>query len=867
MLKKNGNVFKYAFCILSLIFTLIAIISCSGLFGDFLKNDSDTTNEITITITGTIHNPFENEGAVPSGYANLVSNDSVGRYALPNLPNDTTTTVTANATEEQTITLQDVGNSFSIGLKPGKVWTVNVTMEADGKEILTGSATFDLTTDAITTQDIYLKPLSSGSGTISLGFSGGGSNGVFNSVEVVSVTKNGEDKKSDWDGAVQVTTSGISMQENKTLAGGIYDVLFHFMKDSQVVYSTAQAINVFPNMTTDKWVTSLTDDDGKLCITQDLVNAFVNHDFYVDSVNGNDNNKGTSPYYPFKTISKAVTYIGDLSAKDNSDNTIQYKIHVKDGSQETLSTSMNIKANYDVTIECWKDSIGDKKGTATITWNSTQNGTILYIDGKLTIEGDKISGSSTSWSGLILDGNKDSEKPASGMGCRNNGILHLKGGMIRNCAYAPSYGTALSITGSGTVVIDGGIICYNRGRYGDTSMGSVYLSTDADVGLTLNDGMISNNLYEDGNNTPGIYISKGKFLMTGGEISNNIYTGTREGYGSGVRLPTSDSSDAIFDMRGGTIYGNVGVKGGAVYGYYGPSRKVKFYISGSAYIPEGDSEGNTGKGKNDVFVSNTNNFKVIISDDLTHSGTIATLTPQDYTSTNPLLTITEGSDVQLSDACSKFTVTTQNVNGTLTQWFINSEGYLKNNETINLGSGNANITYPSIPYILQGSGSNNDKQVDIGHNVQTTENQTYNITLDHVHREVQQDAAAFAVFNNNNTQLTVNVTLLGDNIMQGYNHGGIKLTSAAVGSSYNDSAVINLVFDTLSTGTFSFKSISSKDLQVERVTANISIANGCTFNGTINGTTYDNSDAFFLAAQNTTSGSNQNGCSFTITRQ
>lgn len=112
----------------------------------------------------------------------------------------------------------------------------------------------------------------------------------------------------------------------------------------------------------------------------------------------------------------------------------------------------------------------------------------------------------------------------------------------------------------------------------------------------------------------------------------------------------------------------------------------------------------------------------------------------------------------------------------------------------------------------------------------------------------------------NYTHLTVNITLLGKNSIEGYNHGGIKLSSESNGI-YNDNAVINLVFDTPSTGTFRFDSFDDKDIQVEHVTANFSIASGCTFSGTVGTQSYTNPDEFFAAAQNSTIGSE-----FTITR-
>ena len=209
---------------------------------------------------------MSDDGAIPSEYARFVEENSVnsnktdntnGRYALPKIPENSVTTLTAEAEGETTITKIVDGNSFSIRLKPGKEWTVSVSMKnAEGEVILSSvPATYDLSETAVTTHDFYLQPLSSGSGTISLGFSGGGTNGVFTDVCVISV--NGELPDTTWSDAVQVTTSGISMIEGQTLLSGIYDVTIGFKKDGLLVYYTTQTINVFGNMETDTWVTSL----------------------------------------------------------------------------------------------------------------------------------------------------------------------------------------------------------------------------------------------------------------------------------------------------------------------------------------------------------------------------------------------------------------------------------------------------------------------------------------------------------------------------------------------------------------------------------------------------------------------------------
>ena len=279
-------------------------------------------------------------------------------------------------------------------------------------------------------------------------------------------------------------------------------------------------------------------------------------------------------------------------------------------------------------------------------------------------------------------------------------------------------------------------------------------------------------------------------------------------------------------------------------------------INGSAYIDSSSTSGN------DIYFGSSST-KITISGALNPpsaaAGITATITPYSY-STNKVVLI--GSGGAISKEYSKFAVTEQSGK----DWHLKFNGCLIDGadtpvEMLEQYNGNGvDITDSSKVYVIQGQGSENPNsaQVDIGHNA--SESSTYNITLDNVYRIAQAWEAGFSVFNNYNTPLTVNITLLGENSIEGYNHGGIKLSSES-NNIYNENAVINLVFDTPSTGTFRFDSSLQSDIQVEYVTANFSIASDCTFTGTVGTTSYTNPDEFFAAAQNSTIGSE-----FTITR-
>ena len=285
--------FRLSSSVAIVLLCFLTVFSCNDLFSDITSTytPSNTPTEAespavaderTVTFNGTISSPFSTAGAVPAEYAAQfvqTADDADGeetacantdsRSAMPTLPNDTpTTTVTATATGESPITQNVTGNSFAIPLKSNKTWTVIVEMKNGSTTILSDLAEFDLTTVPVTTHEFVLKPVSVGSGTIALSFS---NTGAFNSVTVVSVKKDGVDASSDWNNAVNCSTSGLSMKTSKTLSCGVYSVCLRFAKGAYS-YTSIQEINVLPNLETNTWVVSNKDSDGKFQVTQSMMN-------------------------------------------------------------------------------------------------------------------------------------------------------------------------------------------------------------------------------------------------------------------------------------------------------------------------------------------------------------------------------------------------------------------------------------------------------------------------------------------------------------------------------------------------------------------------------------------------------------------
>ncbi len=170
-----------------------------------------------------------------------------------------------------------------------------------------------------------------------------------------------------------------------------------------------------------------------------------------------------------------------------------------------------------------------------------------------------------------------------------DGKLLMTGGAIHH-NIVPSGGGAIYIqSGKATAEIKGGEIHHNYG-----TAGAIYSAART---LTLSGGSIHHNV---GDNTGAIFASPGawdgntKFIMTGGEITENRTLSTGGNFGSsGVHIEGMEWTSGVssskfkgsFDMRGGAIRNN---RGGMGVGL------LIYSVDGSATIgPKAVVEGNT----------------------------------------------------------------------------------------------------------------------------------------------------------------------------------------------------------------------------------------------------------------------------------
>ncbi len=287
-----------------------------------------------------------------------------------------------------------------------------------------------------------------------------------------------------------------------------------------------------------------------------------------------------------------------------------------------------------------------------------------------------------------------------GGGVYNNKTFKMQAGQIvqNNCRGGEDsyqYGGGIYNAKGASLTIDGGTIGQNNSnRYG----GGIYSLGN----ITMTDGLITANKIDGAANKmlggANIYIqgysstspvtlemSAGEianvslgtmstsfsgsvmmgqystFNMSGGKISNN----DTKGYTAGVYL---SAASATFNMTGGSIEKNTATLtlgtpeyGGAIYSI----GTVK--LSGAASIPAGDADGNTGQGKNDVFLSGV---PITITDTLSATAPVATITPSVYSDTTKVL---DGTSALLAANYEKFGLTDDPSGGV---WAIGNLGVL-----------------------------------------------------------------------------------------------------------------------------------------------------------------------------------------------
>ena len=428
------------------------------------------------------------------------------------------------------------------------------------------------------------------------------------------------------------TDSNRTVKIEKTgIKSGVYNVRLTLLDStSKIIYSCMQSINVFDDMTTNKWTGGSTDSiqtNGKFEIysTGTPAKNFRQSIFYVGTVNGiTGSADGTgSPYKPFESIAAAVACMVDSET--------DYKIYVS-GTLTAAQTISGTIAAKSITIE-------------------GLNG----LDGETGEPKDELNGgfSETTPGRTLTIGSAETYSSIPAVTIKN---LKITGG------YAEENGGGI-IAGKGArlTISEGTLITENTAA---GNGGGIYLCEQ--VYFTIEGGSITGNTAVDGagiytNNTTGGSGFMGAGVMTGGTISDNNASGN----GGGVFISGKDA----FMMKEGSITGNMAAKGNGVYVSELPSGsspgQYSLILGENAQIAS----------NNDVYLAN--NKAIYLASPL-EKDFVATLTLESYTTGNTVLarTQTPSSSANISTECSKFTVTPQNTGDDIVYWAISKGGTL-----------------------------------------------------------------------------------------------------------------------------------------------------------------------------------------------
>lgn len=578
--------------------------TASGQSGtDEIDGQNDAQDPVLVTVSGSL----DIGGAYPEEIAALVDggHDGVERSAFPGIPSGLTYTVYAeeDTTEATKLryegTVAADGKSYTVGIPvtSGKKYYVYANAaNSDGLVILSGkSAVLDFNTITSFTTDANITlsatQTDTGTGCVSLTIADPDQK-VVSACVCYKIDSTNYEKNLTKSGSGANTVWTLVIGEIKTDAGtgqkyienglkaGARIMTFEFYSEvdcsGTLLYSFTEAVNVFDNMSTNKWVqngaeswfvttTSAGVKNTTCQITAAMVQGFGLTEIYVDPTVAND--VGTGSYFnPKKTFASAVAMLHDGSA--------HYTIYIKGTVQETSSIN-NQMAHY------IPDTISAKSLTLCGVNAPDANGVpqdaldgggargTLYIASAvpITIKNLKISGGKAPLGGGIsTDTNDFTLTLADG--------AYISGNEATNENYG---GGGVFFSGAELIMLDGAVIEGNNASGSGTSKangGGVYLNTGKK--FTMKGGVIKgNNAVGNGG---GVYMTQGTFTMTGGVIgddtkdtpanSNSGKYSNKASKGAGVYVygVKNYESQTKTDLLGGTIaYNYATVNGGGVY--------------------------------------------------------------------------------------------------------------------------------------------------------------------------------------------------------------------------------------------------------------------------------------------------------------
>lgn len=370
---------------------MFSFFSCD--FG--IKENEETNSKEYFTVKGSC----SIQGAIPS---NLLPEKSIKQNAqrtvVPKIETDVINVIFESETKE-TKTAEVVNNdgvlNFEVELPAGK-WTV----KAQGKKsdvVIIKSESCQIELSAENKSEnvaLVLKPTQSDTGEGFFEFS-------FNMKTPKVFGMKYTYEKHGATESQPVIINDFSAKKNIKLSSGVYTFRFDFYSDNtELLYSFTEVVNIFDGLTTDTWVgAGEYIKDGKICITDKMINQFVSTTVYVSEF-GNDSNLGTF-FAPVTTIQKAVDKVIAMNVVSASSEEKPYKIlllsDIETSSNNSFENINNAFVNIDPSSASASENplyleiskYGDENATinATINANRTDSktGRVMYIGEKANV--------------------------------------------------------------------------------------------------------------------------------------------------------------------------------------------------------------------------------------------------------------------------------------------------------------------------------------------------------------------------------------------------------------------------------------------------------------------------------------------------
>lgn len=612
---------KRHFWIFSFIFLFAGSVyfSCSNISSTGAQN----IPEGKVRLCGNLSLP-QTEGAVPeevaginASFQNNLNGSSDGRAATFTNPdiNDTTkyeyyveavcgsTTIT-----EATWTSNGSAKTFSMELDYGS-WEVEAGIKEKGSDTIIYSSKEPVSLQEggpkTYSKAFVARPGQSGKGYINLNMQRQSDFGI--SFVRLNFISGNEDN---WNYSFGMPEQEIILNvpggsfnigsAEKTIKSGTYTIGIEFYNDPNVpqgfsyadaledvengkavlIYSTIQTINIYDNLTTNRWVSSGNSNnssdnpiltDGSFCISNDLIDNYTLTNICVSS-SGSDTNFGTV-YNPYKTMTKALSYINERGSTSKD---------------FTISVSGEVSGDVDISLASKAKSItikGKSGNNANDKLKGSGNDTVLKINTTIPVTIEN----------LTITGGKNSSGNGGGISLSKSGAKVILGdGALITANQAKNgagvyvmNGTTLEITGSALMTANkastsGGAV-YNEGIFTMTA-GTIGGSESSSQNSILGTSGTGGAVYQSGT----FNISGTAYICPGSEKTNDVYLLSSKFISVGATWTGSQSSNKMVITPASWVRGTQvldGSKGATYYSYFtiSDSEWMLGYTSGSTW--------------------------------------------------------------------------------------------------------------------------------------------------------------------------------------------------------------------------------------------------------------------------------------------